>query len=491
MIFRTCFLASLIGLTVVSVAQAKEPKKSSWIAWKPDMNAALAAAKAENKIVMICINAKYVDGRKTEERANKGLREVIYRNDRVIEKSREFACMLIKPASGKDDYAELRLLGIAGEIVSPQHIFVHPNGKTILLRRPYWSHGAGEKGIEAMLAMMTKAQEALAEVGADTGDDATSGGDAGDVTPPGDDRAAWIAERLTEVTGSDKKIRNRAMKTLLGADRDGDCVTALAGLLAEHTKNPDLLVVLIRALGLDGKFGAALPISSLLAHKEDDVRGNAAVSLEYIGSRNKKVVSALLRAATKEKNEDIANHMYRAAGRCGMEETKVRSTLLKKCGSAKTEFGSYGPAIGLAYFEGDKKAARGVEKILKKIGLPGGRRGGGGNTVKRGVVCWTLACVGDEKSGKFMRETLIAKLDNMKAFWVGPLRTFYKTVAEKCEGDKAAMGEIERGVAGFVGFAMGANAKKYEVEARPLMDKYRRDRPAQSFTPRGDGLLGR
>ena len=55
----------------------------------------------------------------------------------------------------------LRLLGIEGDIVSPQHIFVHPSGDKILLRREYWSHGKGEEAVTALLAMMAGARRAV------------------------------------------------------------------------------------------------------------------------------------------------------------------------------------------------------------------------------------------------------------------------------------------------------------------------------------------
>ncbi|MHC4669855.1 MAG: HEAT repeat domain-containing protein, partial [Planctomycetota bacterium] len=268
-----------------------------------------------------------------------------------------------------------------------------------------------------------------------------------------------------------------------------DCMTPLLALLAEYRKNAARLVVIIRGLGRDQLLDAALPIAEFLAHKKEEVRGNAAVSLEYIGSRDKKVVAALRKAADREKDEAIANHMFRALGRCGVEDSKARSILLKKCAGAKSELATYGPTIGLAYFEGDKKAARGVEKILKKIGVPGSRRGGGQNTVKRGVLSWTLASIGDRKSGAFMRNELMARLKNVKAFWVGGLLSFYATVARKCEGTESSMAGIEEGVRGFAAFAKGANLGRYGAETRGLMDVYRKDREAAGFTPKGDYLL--
>ena len=164
--------------------------------------------------------------------------------------------------------------------------------------------------------------------------------------------------------------------------------------------------------------------------------------------------------------------------------------LLKKCESAKSEFATYGPTIGLAYSEGDAKAARGVEKILKKIGVPGGRRGGGQNTVRRGLLSWTLASIGDPKSAAFVREELIAKLKNVKAFWVQSLTMFYESVAQKCDGDPSAMAAIEIGVGRFVDFVRNADLGRYGAELRGLMDDYRLGRDAAGFKPKGDGILG-
>ena len=284
--------------------------------------------------------------------------------------------------------------------------------------------------------------------------------------PTGDQRESWIQERVREVVDGDEKARQLAINSLIRNDKGGDCTAPLVLLLPAHKKDTALLVDLIRALGRDQLDQAAETVSQFLTHKNEAVRGNAAVSLEYIGSDEKEVVAALRRAAEREKDPAIANHMYRALGRCGVEDKKARTLLLKKCAGGKSEFATYGPLLGLAYFEGDAKAARGVEKVLKKIGVPGSRRGGGQNTVKRGVLSWTLASIGDEKSGAFMREELIAKLKNVKAFWVAGLRNFYDAVARKCEGDKGAMAQIETGVGGFVAFAKGADLGRYGAETR-------------------------
>ncbi|MHC4136216.1 MAG: HEAT repeat domain-containing protein [Planctomycetota bacterium] len=482
---RTSFV---LTVSLVFALAATEAHAGDEVSWSKDIPAAFAQAKAQQKILMICVNAKHVDGAKKEEPAGKGLREVIYKDARVVGKSREFVCAFLTPGSKLSEFSELRALGIEGNIVSPQHIFVHPDGEKILLRREYWSHGKGEAGVKALLALMDEAQKKLAG-GSGEPEDSNEPIPGKDV-PAGDERPGWIRERIREVVDGPQPDRKRAIDLLIRNDKSGDCATPLISLLGEHKKNTALLVDLIRGLGRDELLDAALLIREFLAHKDEAVRGNAAVSLEYIGSHGKEVVSALLRAAGREKDDAIANHMYRALGRCGVEDSRARSILLKKCAGAKSEFASYGPTIGLAYFEGDKKAARGVEKALKKIGVPGGRRGGGGNTVKRGVLSWTLASIGDEKSGAFVRNELLARLENVKAFWAEGLRAFYHTVARKCDGDQSAMAGIEEGVRGFVAFAKGAALGRYGAETRGLMDEYRTGREGAGFTPKGDYLLG-
>jgi hypothetical protein len=476
---------SLVLAVSLVLAPSAPAQGADEVSWSKDVPTAFAEGKAQQKILMICVNAKHVDGSTKVEPAAKGLREVVYKDPRVVAKSREFVCVLFTPGSKKSEFGELRALGIEGDIVSPQHIFVHPDGKKILLRKEYWSHGKGEAAVKALLALMDEAQKKLAG-GAEPEADPGAAKDA----PAGAERADWIKERIREVVDGPGAVRKRAIDLLIRNDQKGDCTTPLITLLTEHKKNTPLVIDLVRGLGRDQLLDAALLIPPFLTHKDPRVRGNAAVSLEYIGSRRKEVVSALLKAAGREKDQAIANHMYRALGRCGVEDSRARSTLLKKCASAKSEFATYGPTIGLAYFRGDKKAARGVEKILKKIGVPGSRRGGGQNTVKRALLSWTLASIGDEKSGKFVREELIARLENVKAFWVAGLRVFYQNVARACDGDESAMPDVERGVGGAVAFAKGADLGRYGAETRGLMDEYRKGREEAGFTPKGDGILG-
>ena len=52
------------------------------------------------------------------------------------------------------------------------------------------------------------------------------------------------------------------------------------------------------------------------------------------------------------------------------------------------------------------------------------------------------------------------------------------------------METVAGGVGGFVSFAKGMDSVRYGIQARSLMDEYRKGREAGGFTPMGDYLLG-
>lgn len=481
------FLALLIVPAVAQDGANPPPGRSRGIAWVKDLASATKQAKKSKRVVMVCVNAKRVDGRRDLEPAAKGLREVVYKDARVVKNSAEFVCvMLTKEGDTVEDYDILRKLGIDGDIISPQHIFIAHEGDRILDRKQYWSHGKGEEAVKVLLALMEEAKNHARVKGA-PGKPAPEKGAAPE---GGEARAKWIAGKLEQLKEGSLD-RDKLLEQIVEADKDGDCTDPLIALLPlpEHAKDIEFLRSLIRVLGRDGLEKAALPIVEFLKHKDHTLRADAAVSLEYIGSSEKKVIAGLRKLADKNKDVSIANHAYRALGRCGVKDAKTRTLLLKKAASGKSEFATYGACIGLAYFEGDAKAARGVEKILKQIGIPGSRRGGGGNAVKRGLVSWTLASIHDGKSSKFVDEELIAGLEHVKAFWVQGLKNFWDATSRACDEEKGALAEVETGVGHFVAFAKRANLERYGAETNNLMDEYRQGREAAKFEPKGDNIL--
>ena len=97
-------LVPLACLVIAREARADE------IVWHETLTAAFEQAKESRRIIMVCVNAKFVRGRQTEEPAAKGLREVVYKDERVVEKSRAFECALLPRSSNSAEFGELRLL---------------------------------------------------------------------------------------------------------------------------------------------------------------------------------------------------------------------------------------------------------------------------------------------------------------------------------------------------------------------------------------------
>lgn len=302
-------------------------------------------------------------------------------------------------------------------------------------------------------------------------------------------RADWIGARMDQVRNTAGKERDDAIAQLVQADKEGDCVQPLAEAMRARGDDLPMVTAIVRGLGVDGVHTAAPALVEQLEHDDVSVRANVAVSLEYVGSSEKPIVDALRKAAAREKDEVVANHLWRALGRCGRGDNKVRSTLLKEAERAKTEFASYGPLIGLAYFDGDEKAARGVEKLLKKIGIPGAKGMIATNVVKRALASWTLARVGGKKSAAFVREDLLGRLENLRAPWVQGVKVFWELVASHLEGPEDRMGEVEQGVRGSVSIVKTMKLDKAGAESRSLMDDARNGRTSE-FVPVGDKILG-
>ena len=476
----------LAGLLVAPLATAGEGPPG--ITWADDLVKAFELAKEQDKPVMICINAKRVDWGRREPAARE-LRERTYRAEKVVELSEKFVCAFLSDNGTSKDFGELRArYEIDGDIVSPQHLFAYPDGR-LIFRKEFWPHGKGQESIDALLKLMNNAleqDEARRGAPAETpGDKPDSHAENDAHIPPAPEdpaeREAWILAQMEKIDRADETVRNNALRALVDADEEGDIVRRLLEKIEAYKKQPFVQAEIIRALGRPGLEVAAKPLAKYLTSKDEGVRANTAVTLEYIGS--KESVSDLSRRAPKEKVEMIANHMFRALGRCGAGDAKVRKLLVKNIQGAKSEVASFGPIIGLAYFEKDEKAAKDVQKLLKRWGVPGGRSAWR-STLRRSLLTWCLTEVGfgNEKAAAFLREDLIPMVGESR--WSQMLIGFYENAARVCDGDESAKEEIDQGV-------------RYSINRfnrqgdNPLMDDARRNRDVIEFEPKGEWGAGR
>jgi hypothetical protein len=475
-------------LTPAGAEESADPppaQKGDRITWVKGVAQAFEKAAAAKKPIMICINSKRVDGGK-EEPAGKWLRDEIYLDPRVVTKSRKFVCVFLTSEGSSSDYGELRLrFGIDGLIVSPQHVFArhdHETGHTPLVRKEFWPYGNGERGVKNLLEMMDKALaeygtgEAPPDTPAEPGGDAP-GEPAAEAAPQDDDaRLAWIKQTLAIARGPIRTKRREALRLLMTSDKEGDCITPVIASLPEIEEDLPVLIDTVRALGRDNLVAAAEPIEAYLKHKDDDVRANAAVTLEYIGSPTS--AKALQGRFKREKVENIANHLARALGRCGAGDAKVRAFLAKEIKGAKTETAAFGPIVGMAYFEGDAKAARAVEKLMKQIGPPsGGRRGGWQNAMKRTMLAWCLSEIGDKKSADFIKEDMLKPLEHAQGRMIDMVVPYYEAVAASCGGDKTAKDTVGAGTQRALEWSGGTTA---------FRDEARKERDVSTFEPKAD-----
>lgn len=279
--------------------------------------------------------------------------------------------------------------------------------------------------------------------------------------PADDPRKAWIDEQTAKIrTAADAATRKVAIDALLAQDWKGDCVVALGvlALEAKKDKSPDLRVAIVRALGRPGLDAAVPTLLGLIEDKDDDVRSNVYVSLEYVGSPT--AVDALTKRLGKEKDDARYDNVCRALGRCGVRQDAVRKTLVHEMNGAKSDRAIAGPVIGLTYFEKDAEVARAIEKAAGKEG----------ERVKKSFLLWALTEIRDPKSAEFVKKEILPK----------------ETVALAIAYDNAiytVLAGLDDGSAGLV-VTQGMGWVLKQVGG--IADAARRGRDGAGFVPKGE-----
>lgn len=305
-------------------------------------------------------------------------------------------------------------------------------------------------------------------------------------------RAEWIEKLTTHVREADAAKRRSALRMLVKHDKDGDTTTALVPLLSDENLSLEAQIDVVRALGIPAFIPAVEPLLALLESDNASLRGNAAVSLEYIGSYL--AIDALKKRMPKEKVRSVRGHMCRALGRCGAGQRPVRSALLKELGRAKTDEDTMGPLIALAYFERDSGTARKLEKKLAKLVVPKGTNALASRRRAR-LMGWVLSEIADAKTPKFLRDKVMPRLKATSSIAVvsvnGGEADFYESVARKIEGDPSAAKNVDGVVgdgAGRIVDAPGAARAIQSVGGLSIatMDDMRKGRDMSAFRPKGD-----
>ena len=307
----------------------------------------------------------------------------------------------------------------------------------------------------------------------------------------GEARAEWIQDRLTDVREGKQSKRRAALKMLVAQDQDGDTTSRLVALLSDGGLRGEALVDLVRALGIDSLVAAIPPLVALLASDDASVRGNVAVSLEYIGGHE--AVEPLKKRLGRESIGSVRNHLCRALARCGAGQKPVRAALLKQLRRARADQDLVGPLAGLAYFERDAQVARKLEKLLAKSVVPKGTDGAISARRRAKLMGWTLAHVKDAKTPKFLRDKVLPRLKSSSSISIvgigGTEAQFYEAVARYIDGDPSAKDTVDSAIGSGNNTGMvigGRSLGSVSGIGIRMMDDMRKGRDMQDFVPLGD-----
>ncbi len=480
---------ALVLLLLSAPAQAGDKA----IRWCESLDTAFARAGDTGLPVAVCVTApqKQAGGSVTGG-ASTMLTEGIYKEASVVRRSPRFVWVLVDELP---DAARARLKTLTGSelIVTPQHVFVHPDGKQVLLRKEYWPYGKGEAGVRAFEKLLDDAwtRFRLTPQGEKAADPAAPKkepeGDKGkkkkdEVPDEAEARKDWVVAMLGRIRTGNNETRRATLKGLIKHDRNGDCITPLIDLLSDPSLEKNSRIDVVRALGIPGLGDAVLPLAALLQHDDNRVRGNAAVSLEYIGLPE--AVPALKKQLGAERSASVAGHICRALGRCGAGKSDVRSALLKRWDKAETDTQRIGPAAGMAYFAGDKSLARKIEKRLAKAVVPKAITGLTSLRKEPKLLAWCLAHIGDKRSAKFMRSKVIDRLKR-ESFNTGV--GFYEEVVLMIEGDEEAAKAVDQSMRGVSFGGPGSSITSISSSVGVFkMDAMRKGRDMSQFIPKGD-----
>jgi hypothetical protein len=401
-------LAALLAVRDVARADGPAPAvpptgPAEGIAWTKTVDEAFDAGKKDGKPVFIAVSSERVDGGKLEP-AGQMLRDQVYVDPAVVAKSRSFACAMLRGDGTSADYAAVRQhFGIDGLIVSPQHLFAFPDG-TLIKREEYWPTRGVPDSVAKLVSMMDEALKAT-ELRKGVALPSVPGG--GDPAAGDAGRAAWIKSRIEFVAkgSTDPAGRDAAIAELVKGDQKGDCLEALCGVLVELKKDPASQVKILKAIGKPNALVVVPTVLGFLDDRHDELRGNAAVTLEYVG--DPRAIDPLTKRLGVEKDEMILADVARALGRCGAKMAAVRKTLFHELETSKSAKAAAGPVIGLAYFEKDAEAARGIEKLVRKES----------DRMRRGPMLWALMEIGDPKSADFVKKEILPRPDITKDRW--------------------------------------------------------------------------
>lgn len=291
------------------------------IRWTPSYDQAIAAAKAENKVLLFAFNM-------AGERANDEMVADHYKDPTLgklslatinvfcsISSEPRVAGVTPNQQQSAENSARLQVLkiGPGEDVIAPQHVFVGPDG-TVLSSVPYritkgeleWAWVDAIRKVDPTFVwQLSPAARAPARLGFGAVERGQNR------QPP---TKAQVAEALKEVKKSrGALLRNlQHVETLMRSD-DPEAMafvqTTLNGLQGEQLTMP------IDTMGVVSPKAYHTVIAPYLADRDEAVRTSAAAALERIAEP--KAFAALLKQYKVEKADKVRGRLLRALASCG------------------------------------------------------------------------------------------------------------------------------------------------------------------------------
>ena len=345
------FLATLTILITLGIAVPANAQ----IQWAKSVDAALAKAKAENKVIFVALN---MDG----ERANNQMVGEHYRDSEIQKLSRHtinmFCSNNVHKKTGNctrckgttcaihrdnDFQVRRKFLNVDGNeaIVAPQHLFVSPEGKIITSVSYFITKGELEwmfvnaiRELNPEFAWTPRGRSRAPEKYLKGGADKTKA-----EKPPTKEEVQKALKDIKKVAGARGGGRGGWREIIEAAQKNSRIVIRSDDKRALDWGQNTLRSYgrfrdgLIRDIGKVSPKPWSKVIEAYLTDTKDETRKTVAIALEQLA--NPKSVNPLRKAAKKEKEDDILGRMLRALAASGPGKSTAISTVTKAAKSHK------------------------------------------------------------------------------------------------------------------------------------------------------------
>ncbi|HEX6810502.1 MAG TPA: HEAT repeat domain-containing protein [Planctomycetota bacterium] len=360
-----------LALVVLALAPSTFLLAQSGIRWTPSFDDALAAAKAENKVLMLAFNM-------SGERANDELVADHYKDPTLARLSLRTINVFCSAASearvpgvtvsqqqAAEQKARLQVLKIApGEdVIAPQHVFLDGNG--VLLSTIAWRVTKGElewawvdacrkldPKFEWQLSPGARAPRRLGFGSVESGRNQA---------PPTKEQVAQALKELKKSRGG--IFRNLSSVEVVMRSDEPDAIAyveaMLKGIQGVHLANS------LEAIGQTSPRVYHSVVTPYLGDRDEDVRYAAASAIEQLAEP--KALPAVMKQWKSEKSDRVRGRLLRALANCAPADKEVLNQIEKVLARDETPDMRAHAVLALAMVEDKARVQAGLAQALRDI----------------------------------------------------------------------------------------------------------------------------